>query len=101
MNIRPPHFRLRKPGISAIFVALLMVTVPQAARADSLVIDTELGPARNGPKAGSSMLDVERVFGEPAERSAPVGEPPITFWRYPGFTVYFEYEKVLHAVAKK
>jgi hypothetical protein len=50
------------------------------------------------PTRGSSMAQVERVFGPPSERAAAVGQPPITRWVYPAFTVYFEYEHVVHAV---
>jgi hypothetical protein len=31
---------------------------------------------------------------------APVGQPPIERWEYPGFIVYFEYRNVLHSVAE-
>ena len=47
-----------------------------------------------------------RVFGEPAERLDPRGGqkhqwPTINRWNYPAFTVYFEKNKVIDAVAKK
>ena len=37
-------------------------------------------------------------FGLPQSKSAPVGEPPISIWRYPDYTVYFESETVIHSV---
>jgi len=37
----------------------------------------------------------------PAERHEAVGQPPITRWDYPTFSVYFENDRVIHAVAKR
>lgn len=51
------------------------------------------------PDNGLSMQAVETRYGQPLEKAAPVGEPPITRWRYPDFTVYFEFNKVIHSVA--
>lgn len=50
------------------------------------------------PSRGTSMAQVERQFGAPAERFAAVGQPPITRWVYPDFVVFFEYSHVIHAV---
>lgn len=50
------------------------------------------------PQTGQSSADVERHLGPPQNISAPVGQPPIIRWQYPGFTVYFEYDHVIHTV---
>jgi hypothetical protein len=50
------------------------------------------------PVRGSTMTAVEARFGAPANKSSPVGNPPITKWFYPNFVVVFENDKVLHAV---
>ncbi|GGI95081.1 phosphodiesterase [Halopseudomonas pertucinogena] len=50
------------------------------------------------PQRGASTGQVQRQYGEPATRHAAVGQPPITRWDYPGFSVYFEYDHVVHAV---
>jgi hypothetical protein len=50
------------------------------------------------PARGITMADVSRRFGEPAQKLAPIGNPPITRWVYPQYTVYFEFEHVIHAV---
>lgn len=55
--------------------------------------------AANRPARGMSMQNVETRYGEPSKREAAVGQPPITRWEYPGFVVYFEHDKVIHAVA--
>jgi hypothetical protein len=44
------------------------------------------------------MAAVQGRFGEPTERHATVGNPPITRWDYPQFSVYFEHDRVLHSV---
>ena len=44
------------------------------------------------------MATVQGRFGEPTNRHATVGEPPITRWDYPQFSVYFENDRVLHTV---
>ena len=45
-----------------------------------------------------TMKTVEAKFGAPQERHPAVGKPPITRWDYPGFSVFFENEHVIHAV---
>ena len=89
-------------------LALLFLAVP-IAQADTLLIDgidmdTQSKSLR--PRAGMSMTAVESSYGAPSERHAPVGgsvaeQPPITRWDYPGFSVYFEHETVIHAVARR
>lgn len=54
-----------------------------------------------GPSRGLSMTQVERRFGEPTQRIAAVGAPPISRWVYPQFVVYFEGSYVIHAVARR
>ena len=56
------------------------------------------------PTRGSSMADVEARFGAPTRRYPAVGgpsHPPITRWAYPTFSVYFEHDHVVDAVANK
>jgi len=53
------------------------------------------------PKNGLSMEKTQAIFGEPLKKSPPVGDPPISKWVYPNFTVYFEDNTVLHAVLNK
>ena len=50
------------------------------------------------PKKGVSKAQVKKKFGEPNSVSGPVGQPPISHWKYGSFTVYFEYNHVIHAV---
>ncbi len=49
------------------------------------------------PQRGDTQTQVAAHYGQPLERST-VGQPPISRWRYPDFSVYFEDEYVLHSV---
>jgi hypothetical protein len=50
------------------------------------------------PTRGMSMNAVSHYYGEPAKKSAAVGEPPISRWTYPHFIVFFEDSTVIHSV---
>lgn len=82
-------------------VALLMALALPAA-ADTLVVDGKVElrqVTQELPRRGSAMAAVEAKFGAPSARHAAVGEPPITRWDYPTFSVYFERQHVVHSVA--
>ena len=53
------------------------------------------------PHNGMNKAEVEQIFGSPQAVNAPTGEPPISSWSYEQFTVYFEYDTVLHSVLRK
>lgn len=50
------------------------------------------------PTRGSSQASVAAQFGQPLDKKAAVGKPPISSWHYANFTVYFEGDHVLHSV---
>lgn len=50
------------------------------------------------PTRGMSKAGVRDAFGDPSAEHPPVGDPPITRWDYDRFSVFFEYDKVLHSV---
>ena len=80
---------------------LLLLALSAATPALAETLSTDIGnPAVSGgqPNRGSSMAAVQGRFGEPTQRHATVGNPPITRWDYPQFSVYFEHDRVLHAV---
>lgn len=77
-----------------------------AASADTLLIERVREEPAPLPARGMSMGQVEARFGAPADRlDARGGQkrhwPTINRWRYPGFVVYFEKDKVIDAVAIK
>lgn len=53
------------------------------------------------PTRGMTQAAVEARYGAPQQIEAPVGDPPITRWHYEKFIVYFEYDRVIHAVIKR
>ena len=58
------------------------------------------------PARGMTMQQVEAKFGAPSDKLDPRGGqkrqwPTINRWTYPAFTVYFEKNKVIDAVANK
>ena len=53
------------------------------------------------PTRGMTAASVESKFGAPESRQSPVGEPPISRWEYKDFVVFFEYDRVIHAVVKR
>ena len=88
--------------VSTALLALMLTAGSVAASAEVLLldeIDAAAASASSRPTRGMSMDAVEAKFGAPTTRHPAVGEPPITRWDYPGFSVYFEHQYVIHAVA--
>lgn len=86
---------------------LAALALPGTAYADTLLIDrVENAADQPRPTMGLSMDQVRARYGEPSATFAPVGggkpqHPPITRWQYPGYTVYFERDKVIYSVPDK
>lgn len=53
------------------------------------------------PTRGMTQASVESKYGAPVAKNAAVGEPPISSWEYQTMVVYFEYDRVIHAVKKR
>lgn len=68
------------------------VRVPVGSQADRKQADL--------PKHGASQASVRAAWGTPMEVQGPVGQPPISQWHYQNFVVYFEGDRVIHAVLK-
>ncbi|MAT64377.1 MAG: hypothetical protein CMN57_01875 [Gammaproteobacteria bacterium] len=87
---------------SPLFAILALALLALPARAEVLLIRAvEENASVQTPSRGSSMDSVRSRFGEPREAHAAVGEPPISRWEYPDFTVYFEHDRVIHAVVRR
>jgi hypothetical protein len=88
---------------------LALLLIGSASYADTLLldgIDVDKQSVDTRPKPGMSMTAVESTYGAPAQRHAAVGgtvaqQPPITRWDYPSFSVYFENDRVIHAVVRR
>ncbi|MEJ2402754.1 MAG: hypothetical protein P8171_00470 [Candidatus Thiodiazotropha sp.] len=84
--------------------ALLLSLSAQVATAEVLLMDSidaypinsEEGVSR--PTRSMTMKQVEKRFGQPITAHPSVGDPPITRWDYPDYSVFFEYNHVLTAV---
>lgn len=53
---------------------------------------------QNVPVRGTFMQSVKQKYGEPQKIHPTKGQPPITRWDYPTFSVYFESSSVIHTV---
>ena len=86
-----------------ILAVILPVLLATPLEAETLLIDAvEQAPAGlERPRHGMTMDQVRERFGEPEKVLGPVGEPPITRWVYPEYTVYFENDLVLHTVINR
>ena len=91
----------------AILCALAAAFCAGAANAETL----EMGGTENAdrtayeqsgrPTRGMTQARVEATYGAPQSIEAAVGDPPISRWHYEKFIVYFEYDRVIHAVLKR
>ena len=85
-----------------VLLALLAAcAISATAAAETVVIDGQLHVAPTTvphPQRSQTMRQVEQRFGTPERRYPTVGQPPITRWDYRNFSVFFEYNRVVHAV---
>jgi hypothetical protein len=80
-----------------LFICAGVLVFAPSAQADKLSVFDEPA-AIDRPQRGMTMSAVEQQYGKPDTVMAAVGEPPITRWVYDNFTVYFEHDRVIHAV---
>jgi hypothetical protein len=90
------------------FAALpLLAALAGTAGAETLLVQrVQAEPGTALPGRGLSMAEVQARFGAPAARLEPRGGqkpqwPVIHRWTYPAFTVYFERDTVIDAVANR
>jgi len=87
--------------IPSLLVAAFVACAAPLASAEIVSVDGNMAvrdTAVDRPVRGSTMQSVESRFGAPTSKHAAVGKPPITRWDYPGFSVFFENDRVIHAV---
>ena len=85
-----------------VSVMALIFAFGSIAQADAMNMegaDAAYSDAR--PTRGMTQARVESRYGSPLSITAPVGEPPISRWEYQDFVVFFEYDRVIHAVVKR
>ena len=88
-------------------VVLFALFASATASAETLLVDrVHQENTAAMPTRGMTMAQVEARFGAPADKLDPRGGqkrqwPTINRWTYPAFTVYFEKNHVVDAVANK
>ena len=90
-----------KAGTLTIALALTVLGSSLAA-AETIVVNDQVqvrASTTERPARGATMTAVEAKFGAPQSRHDAVGTPPITRWDYAGFSVFFERDRVIDAVA--
>ena len=89
--------------IAAVLAALLATPV----HAEVLIIDAIKQEPVNAPDGlprptrAMSMKQVRAKFGAPVKEYPWVGNPPITRWDYPDYSVFFENDLVLETVVHR
>ena len=80
----------------------LLVAFGSMANAETVNMDgMSAGSDGARPTRGMTQASVESKYGSPVSIEAAVGEPPISRWVYADFVVFFEYDRVIHAVIKR
>ena len=94
--------------MKVLILSLALVAPAALAGSDTLLVERVRSETVAMPARGASMAEVEARFGAPTRKYPAVAgpgstaaNPPITRWAYPGFSVYFEYDHVVDAVANK
>lgn len=93
------HFKHILASAAAVSALALL---PCGAQAETLATPSSRATGAV-PTRGLSMSQVERRFGAPLEKLPSAGgdsarHPVINRWRYGGYTVYFERDRVIHSV---
>lgn len=84
---------------------LLLICFSASAHLSAEQVRIPIGPQENQwaadiPRRAMTKNQVENTYGSPDSKHGPTGTPPISYWEYPSYTVYFEYNHVLHTVSK-
>lgn len=89
--------KLRILTVLALLFGMIEVSGAQNLQMDGV----DAGNAAARPTRGMTAATVEARYGAPQNKVAPVGDPPISRWEYADFVVFFEYDRVIHAVVKR
>lgn len=90
---------MSRQSVAGLIWGVVFVIFMAPASADELLIEkVRERMLRDLPENGLTMSEVEARYGAPERRYAAVGQPPITRWSYPDYSVYFEHELVIESV---
>ncbi|MFK8068647.1 MAG: hypothetical protein AB8D52_10410 [Gammaproteobacteria bacterium] len=85
-----------------VITAIFLLLITGNAVADTLLIEAvEKNSDVERPVRGTTMKEVEKIYGEAINKYNPIGKPPITKWVYTNITVYFERGYVIHSVVNR
>ncbi len=91
--------------LSAVILVALAMGLLSAVNAQDLNLSGSDGSSTfdqpGKPTRGMTRDSVEANYGSPQSTTAAVGDPPISRWEYADFVVFFEYDRVIHAVMKR
>ncbi len=78
----------------------MLIATPTVAETIHIPVGQQAPERRDLPRPvrGMSATQVLEEFGLPQSKTDAVGDPPISSWRYPQYTVYFESDTVIHSV---
>ena len=84
-------------AIAAAFSTFAQAQTLQMGSSENAAIFEQAGK----PTRGMTQERVEAEYGSPQSQESAIGEPPISRWEYANFVVFFEYDRVIHAVSKR
>ena len=87
--------------ISVLLTLAFLATPAVLAEQVKVPVGKQGQAALTVPESGMSKKAVQDKFGAPTAMNGPVGDPPISVWKYQGYSVYFEYDLVIHTVKHK
>ncbi len=85
--------------IASAIIITLLGSISMQSNAETLHLKQNIVKTLDKPSVGMTRDAVRTKYGAPSELQAGVGQPPIEKWMYPTFSVYFENNTVIHAVA--
>lgn len=90
---------MSRQSVARLIWGVVFVLFVAPASADTLLIEkVRERVLRDLPENGMTMSEVESRYGAPERRYSAVGQPPITRWSYPDYSVYFEHQLVIESV---
>ncbi|MGB3610409.1 MAG: hypothetical protein WA987_08535 [Cellvibrio sp.] len=89
---------MKKISLIILLACTALIHLPASAETVRVPVGQQADIVK--PRTGVTKAKVAEQFGEPLSKQGPVGEPPISSWEYADFVVYFEYDHVIHSVAK-
>jgi len=89
--------KLRVLTVFALFFGAFGTSTADTLEMEGVAPDAKTA----GPTRGMTAANVESRYGAPDAKEAAIGDPPISRWEYKDFVVFFEYDRVIHAVVKR